>query len=477
MCDLLIQNGIVITMDPQRRVLDNGAVAISGKKIAAVGPTDEILAAYQSERIIDASRKVVMPGLIDGHAHAGHALIKTIGTDVGDAWGEACHKVYQNGSDEEFWYADAQLSALERLKCGTTTSVNLLGGGDDIMRSDDHRYAQAHIKAVDNVGIREILAVGPEKPPFPKMFSHFAGETRRDEIVDFDLQMQVTESLILAHNSRPESKIRIGVNFPVVKQDMITTSAQRHEAKAMARAARNLSKAHGALFLQDGHRKGTIDIAARELDLLGPDAVFSHNIDLTAEEIELCRQTGTKIVHNPSAIMSMIGRCPVTELIEAGVTVFLGSDAAAPDRGYDMFRHMFQAMRYHRRHFQDPSILPAGKVLEMVTIDSARGLGMENEIGSLEPGKQADIILLDMQKPHLYPLNMPLYRIAYFANGSDVDTVIIAGEILMEKRQVKHLNELEILDQAQAAAEKAIQRSGLEGFLGVPERFWGYSKL
>jgi cytosine/adenosine deaminase-related metal-dependent hydrolase len=174
--------------------------------------------------------------------------------------------------------------------------------------------------------------------------------------------------------------------------------------------------------------------------------------------------------------MSIKGRCPVPELLDAGVTVMLGSDGTAPDRSYDMFRHMFQCMHYHRTYYHDPSYLPPGKVLEMVTIDAARALGLEQEIGSLEPGKQADMILVDMFKPHLYPLNMPVFRIAHFANGSDVDTVIVAGKVLMEHREVKTVNEAEILNMAQRETEAMLDRTDLRGLLQTPDRFWGYSR-
>jgi cytosine/adenosine deaminase-related metal-dependent hydrolase len=167
----------------------------------------------------------------------------------------------------------------------------------------------------------------------------------------------------------------------------------------------------------------------------------------------------------------MLGRSPVTELIDAGVTVMLGSDGVAPDRSYDMFRHMFQAMRYHRFYFRDESVLPAGKVLEMATIDAARALGMERDLDSIEAGKKADVILLDMFKPHLFPLNMPVYRVAYFANGNDVDTVIVDGEILMEGRLVRTVDEAEVLVLAQKEGDLAIQRTGLSHLLAVPDRF------
>jgi cytosine/adenosine deaminase-related metal-dependent hydrolase len=155
----------------------------------------------------------------------------------------------------------------------------------------------------------------------------------------------------------------------------------------------------------------------------------------------------------------------------------LGSDGPAPDRGYDMFRHMFQATRYHRFHFRDPSVLPAGKVLEMVTIDAAKALGMEKDIGSIEVGKKADVILVDWFKPHLVPMNMPLYRLVYFANGEDVTTVLVDGKVLMRDRKVLTVDEEAVLMMAEREANLAIRRTGLEDLFALPEGFWGKSRL
>ncbi len=477
MNSIIIQHGIVITMDPQRRIIEDGAVVIEKDRITAVGPTAEILKNYQAAQVIDAHNKVVMPGLIDGHAHAGHALIKTAGTDLNDSWNDACKQIYLSNSTEDFWHADAMLSGLERLKCGVTTSVNLLGGGDMYMRTDDPKYGSAHCQAIEQIGIREFLAVGPGNPPFPQQFTRWHGDTRQEIDISFDQQIETSEALIQKWHKQADGRIHICVIFPTPKPDRSHYSEDEfRDLKQTSAITRALTQKYGVRFTQDGHRRGTIKFAHEELGLLGPDAFLSHNIDITEEEIEICRQTGTNIVHNPSAIMSMLGRCPVPELLDAGVNVLLGSDAAAPDRSYDMFRHMFQAMRYHRRHFQDPSILPPGKVLEMVTIDSAKGLGLEKEIGSLETGKKADIILVDMMKPHLYPLNMPVYRIAYFANGADVDTVIVDGKILMQARQVNVVNELEVLQNAQTETELAFARAGLEYLFDLPEKFWGHSR-
>jgi cytosine/adenosine deaminase-related metal-dependent hydrolase len=165
----------------------------------------------------------------------------------------------------------------------------------------------------------------------------------------------------------------------------------------------------------------------------------------------------------------------VPELIDAGVTVAIGSDGSAPDRGYDMFRHMFQCMHYHRRHFRDAGVLPHGKVLEMVTIDAARALSMDQQIGSLEPGKKADIILVDLFKPHMLPLNMPVFRVTCFANAADVCTTIVGGQILMHERKVLSVEEDAVLEQAQIACERMLERSGLRHLTQDPDRLWGVS--
>jgi cytosine/adenosine deaminase-related metal-dependent hydrolase len=156
----LIEHGVVITVDEQRRVINDGAVAVLGNRIVAVGRTDELRARFTADKVIDARNKAVLPGLIDSHAHAGHAMLKTIGGGQGDAWMDACQALYTSASGVEFWEADARLSALERLKCGTTTGVSLLGGGDSIMRVDDPVYAQRHARAIAEIGTRSVVAVG-----------------------------------------------------------------------------------------------------------------------------------------------------------------------------------------------------------------------------------------------------------------------------------------------------------------------------
>lgn len=186
--DILITDGTVITMDRDRRVMDNGAIAIVGNRIAAVGTTAELRARFRADQVIDARRKVVMPGLIDGHGHAGHELLKTLAADS-DRWDWIVERIYAHGSTPDFWKADAMLAGLERLKFGVTTSVNFFGGGDNVYRVDDPKYGEAYLNAVKAIGLRWVLGVGPRRGPYPSLFTEWNGEMSRDIQVTFARQI------------------------------------------------------------------------------------------------------------------------------------------------------------------------------------------------------------------------------------------------------------------------------------------------
>lgn len=474
--DLLIERGTVITLDAQRRVIEDGAVAVRGTDIVAIGQTADLRKRYTAARTLDAHRKAVMPGLIDSHAHAGHGMLRTMGAGSTDAWMEACGVIYTGASDTHFWQAEAALASLERLKAGVTTGVSLFGGGDSVMRVDDPKYARAHCDAIEKAGTRTVLAVGPTRPGGPSVYTdHDASPARRSQ-VDAATMLAVCRQIIDDNHGRADGRLQVAITLPVFapmhKSEHVALEGQYRQ---QAQDYFPLVVQRKLTFTQDGHQAGTLALAHRDLGLLGPASFMSHSIDLTEEDIAVTRETNTRIVHNPSAVMSIRGRCPVPELIDAGVTVAIGSDGSAPDRGYDMFRHMFQCMHYHRRHFRDAGVLPHGKVLEMVTIDAARALSMDQQIGSLEPGKKADIILVDLFKPHMLPLNMPVFRVTCFANAADVCTTIVGGQILMHERKVLSVEEDAVLEQAQIACERMLERSGLRHLTQDPDRLWGVS--
>ena len=447
----VITGGIVVTLDAARAVINDGAVVVRDGRIAAVGSATEHVATLGTR--IDASGMIVMPGLIDAHAHAGHCLVKTLGGGDGARWTEAVEAIYPRGSTPEFWAADGALAALERLRAGITTGLAIFGAYGS--RTDDAIYAQAHAAAYARVGVRLVLCPGASPPPFPNRFRRPDGS---EHAVGLETQLAVCDAL----TGLQSDTTRIMLAAPV---------GTTPEYLEVAREVRALSRARGVGFTQDGHRTGTVR-AAHEAGLLGPDALLSHCIDLEPDEIAAIIATDTRVAHNPSANFSIIGRCPAIELMAGGATVAICSDGTAPDRPFDLFRHMQQAMHYHRRHFRDAKVLPPGKALEMVTIDAARALGLDAEIGSLEPGKRADITLVDMRKAHLWPPMMPLYRLVCFANAADVDTVMVGGRILMAGRAVRSVDEGAVLDDAAREIRLALDRTGLHAMAETPASFW-----
>jgi len=463
-------------MDPARRVIADGAVAVEKDTILDVGPSAEIEKSHGADLEIEARGMIAMPGLMDGHAHAGHSLLRSLGMH-NETWYKACEVIYAEASTEEFWGVDALLTYLERLRFGTTCGVTFLGGGDSIMRVDDPVFARRYCESAERVGVRAFVAVGPRRPPYPSKYSRWSGTARRDYTASFEDQVKTCEKIVEQNHGTAEGRVKAATMLPTPHpEDKPITGVELDDLKQQSDIVRGISRRENLMFTMDGHSRGTVKFCHEELNLLGPEALFSHCTELTEEEIRLLAETGTKVVHNPSAVASMLGRCPVPEMLDAGVTVALGSDAGAPDRSYDMFRHMFVCARYHRRHFRDPRVLPPGKVLEMATIDGARAFRMDREIGSIERGKKADLVLLDARKPHLYPLNMPVDKVTCFANGGDVDTVIVDGRVLMAGGEVKTVDEQAILDHAQEEIEAAVGRSGLKGLHETTDRYWGHSR-
>jgi 5-methylthioadenosine/S-adenosylhomocysteine deaminase len=232
----LVVGGCVVTMDPSRRVLDKGAVLLAEGRIAWVGTADECeQRAPPGTAVIDATNMLVLPGLVDCHAHAGHALVKTLGGDSGDLWYDACHQIYTVGSTEDFWGSEAELAALERLKCGTTTGVSFLGGGDSVMRTDDARYGDAHCRGVERVGTRSVVAIGPNRPLAgnePWTYANYEPDSdanvgdgpdvrssRVDKEVTLETQLATCVELIDRWHGKADDRVRIAMSTPVHHPD------------------------------------------------------------------------------------------------------------------------------------------------------------------------------------------------------------------------------------------------------------------
>jgi 5-methylthioadenosine/S-adenosylhomocysteine deaminase len=214
--DILIENGTVITMDPQRRVIDDGSVAIEGGRITDKGSAAELAARHPSPRKrIAAQNHAVLPGLIDAHTHAGHAMTRTAGGGSSKTWFDTVGRIYLRGTSVDFWRLDAAMAATERLRFGTTTAVVLLGGDDSAMRCDEMQFVDAHMEAVQRVGIKEIVVVGHPRPPFPATYSTWQGGQESVASVPFAQFRHVCAEAVRKWHGGADGRIRVAMLSPV----------------------------------------------------------------------------------------------------------------------------------------------------------------------------------------------------------------------------------------------------------------------
>ncbi len=478
--DILIQGGTLVTMNPEREIIKDGVIAINEGTILDIGDSTTLSDRYQAKHVIQASQKAVLPGLIDTHGHAGHTLVKTVGVHLnGFGWRTVIDHIYFRSSTEDFWYADGILSSLERLRFGTTLGIAILGSAP---RSDSPRYGQRYIDGVAEVGIRGIVGIGPPRPPWPKKFSHWRDGKRVDLWVTMEECFESTEQLIHdAHNSH-DGRIQVWVSasrflLPSPFDPMFEES-QLNYAYDQGNRMREIADKYKTGIHTHAYR-GIISSLKEHLPhVLGPDLLLAHCTGLTDDEITILSETDTTVSHCPTArrIYTFPAPVPVVEMIDQGVIVSLGTDGSSPDRSFDLFKDMRTAILLQRLRFTDPWLMPPGKTLEMATIDAAKAIGMEDKLGSLEVGKEADIILINLAKPHLTPSFMIPYRLVHEANGQDVDTVIVKGKILMEDNIVHTVDEAQMISFAQQEAEQTIERAGVAPLMELPQGFWGHSR-
>jgi cytosine/adenosine deaminase-related metal-dependent hydrolase len=473
--DLLLTHATVVTMDPARTILDDGAVAIVGDRIEAVGPTDEVARGRRAGRTIDCRGKVIVPGLIDAHGHGGHSLLKTLGCDTPSLWMRIVTPTYFHFTTPEFWYVDGLVSALERLRAGVTCGVSVMGSQP---RSDDPVFGVNHARAYNEVGVREVVCVGPCHTPWPHPVSRWDGGRRERREVTLEEALAGAEAVIEACHHSQGDRIRAFITpFTIVPSvdpsnpstPDVATALTDHD-RLQARRVREIAAKWKTRIHSDAFA-GMVRMAAQDQEhaLLGPDVHLQHCIDLSHEEVGILAATGTHVTHAPG------GHCPVPEMIAAGINVAITTDGTAPKRSFDLLQAARTAQLAHQIRRNDRYLLPVGKLLEMITIDAARALGWDDALGSLEVGKQADVAILNLRQPHLVPNWMVVHRLIYEAVGHDVETVIVAGRVVMEDRRVLTVDEGAALAAAEREARAIVERAGLQAHLTPPG--WGRLRL
>ena len=477
--NLLLDGATVITMDPARRVLTDTSVLISQGRIEAVAPSSELAAHRADAQVVNCRLKVVLPGLVDLHGYLGGSIFKTLGVNLDGATQRAVQeKILTQEIDEDWWAIETELSAIERLKVGTTCMFSMLGGNGD--RSDDPVFARTSAKLLNDIGLRTVIGLGPARPPWPRNYGYWRDGKQTLRPISFEHVIEVCDELLAEQAGAPgivsywTQLSRIGNKN---EHDPVWSPDKEVWIRRQADAIRYLTKKHDVGFWT--HMYGNaVEYAHDEgLDLLGSRTVLSHCTGITERAIDILRDTGTHVAHHPRAarMYSYPGRCPLPELIDAGVNVGLGADSPQA-HDCDMFLDMKAAMRAQRIYFKDPRVIPPGKALEMATIDGYKALGLDDELGSVEVGKQADLITIDLDQPHLRPIDMPVYRVVYQATGKDVTDVVVDGRLVMLNRTLKTADERDVLDRSQEAYERLIDRCNLHTHTELPKGFWGASR-
>jgi 5-methylthioadenosine/S-adenosylhomocysteine deaminase len=434
--DLLITGGTVVTMDGQRRVIDDGAIAIRGDSIVAVGSRAEIESRFEALKTIDAHGALIMPGLINGHAHAAMSLFRGLADDLSlDDWlKKYIFPAEARNVTEDFVVWGTRLGLLEMLRGGITTYADMYYFEDGVAR------------VTKEAGMRGVL-----------------GET----IIDFPAPDNKTLAAAFAYTQDYLTRWKGDpLIVAAVAPHSIYTCSEKTLQDAAALARRNgapilIHIAEAPFELEQSRAKhGLTPVGYLErIGVLGPDVVGAHCVWVDQADIASLAHFGVGCVNNPSSNMkTAAGVMPVVEMLAAGEAIGLATDGAASNNNQDMFEEMDLASKLQKSSRRDPRALPAEQVVEMATIGGARALHLDKQIGSLEAGKKADVILISLDAPHATPMYNVYSQLVYALKASDVKTVVIAGKIVMDDRRMLTLDENAILAKAREYKSK-IERS------------------
>src|SRR5215471_357450 len=438
--DLIIKGATVVTMDSSRRVIDHGAVAIDHGRIASVGAAAEIDAAYTAREVVDATGKVVIPGLINGHTHVPMTLFRGIADDLDlQEWlTKYIFPAEAKNVNEDFVRVGTRLGLAEMIRSGTTTYCDMYYFEDAI--------ADETFKA----GMRGVL-----------------GET----VIDFPVADNKSNAEAMTYVERFINHWKgNSLIVPAIAPHAPYTVSEDH-----LKAVRAFSDRTGApivTHISETKREVDDSIKAKgaspvdylsRIGFLNNRVIAAHVVWPDAEELGVLKKLGVGIVHNPQSNMKLAsGVAPVPEMLKENLPVGLGTDGAASNNDLNLWEEMDTAAKLHKLISKDPKVVSAEQAFEMATIRGARAMHLEQEIGSIEKGKRADIAIVDLDDLNQTPFYNIYSDLVYSAKAGDVSTVIIEGRVVMRDRRLLTLNEETIKADARRYREKIVQSVGVK---------------
>lgn len=436
--DYIIAGGTLLTLDAAGTLLRGGSVAIRGSDIVDLGPAARIAQQYQAAHVIDASRALVLPGLVNGHTHAAMTCFRGLADDLElMSWlNDHIFPAESRNVDPELAYWGSLLACAEMIRSGTTTFCDM------------YMFEEETARAARSAGMRCVL-----------------GEV----LFDFPSPSAATPAEGLA---RAERLARDWAGDPLVNV-LIEPHALYTCSPALLKEAKTLADAYSlpvaTHFLETRSELQTLQERLgcrpseflRDLGYLDERFIAFHGVCMDERDIELFAAHGCSVVHNPESNMKLAsGVAPIARMIEAGIPVGLGTDGCASNNNLDLFQEMDSAAKLEKSARLDPTILPAPTVLRMATSEGARVLGLGDAIGALRPGLRADLILIGLDEPHLTPMYSEISHLVYAVNGADVDTVFIHGRPVMRDRKLLTIDLDEVMTRVRRIAERIAGHSG-----------------
>jgi 5-methylthioadenosine/S-adenosylhomocysteine deaminase len=420
--DLILTGKYVLPMDPNQTLLQDGAVAVAGGRIVAVGPAGDILARYQAAETMLEEHGLIMPGLVNVHTHAAMACFRGLADDLPlMQWLQEYIFPAEAKLTPEIVYHSTLLSLCEMIKSGTTSFCDMYLFAADVARATEVSGMRAWIG--------EVLYDFPS-PSYgelengfthiEKLFQHYAGHPLISITVDPHAVYTCSPDLLQRLGKLAADRNALYVIHLSENQEEVNTCFERYGCSPV--------------------------MHLEKLGLLNERVVADHCVMVSDGEIKLLAERGVKVAHCPESNMKLAsGTAPVVQMLQAGITVGIGTDGSASNNDVDMFGEMNTVAKIHKVARMDPTAMDAAATLRAATIGGAAVLGADREIGSLETGKKADLIVLDLNQPHLTPVYNPVSHLVYAARGADVIHSVIGGRVIMRGRRLTTLDEAAIL--------------------------------